>query len=166
MDSLEFVRLVSQLQRSGEQNAQLWQHLAQVFVTLMNTKRISVVDLMLVTRGFVNAKIRSEKLYGFAIRYYLSLLSDQQAMKRFDSQDRNLDASIYFFYSLAKACPSMSDNPEFFGAVNAYLESKMLELSAKQCEVCLDTWKFNAHFISDGTKALLVGRKNSLTETE
>ena len=69
----EFVSLVTCLGRRHEKDAKLWGHLAKILVTQMNTKKIELSDLMLVTRAFVNAKVRSDKLYGFVMRYFVSL---------------------------------------------------------------------------------------------
>lgn len=69
MDPFEFCRLVACLSRRRETDPELWQLIAKVLVTLMNTKKMSEEDVMHVTRSMVNAKVRSDKLYGFIVRY-------------------------------------------------------------------------------------------------
>lgn len=120
----------------------------------MNIKKLELSDLMLVTRAFVNAKVRSEKLYGFIVRYFVSQSFDEKAQASIDA-----NIPIFFFYSLAKAYPTFKDNEDFFGSINQYLMTKLPSLTEKQCEICLDTWKFNSAFINDETKMKLAERK-------
>lgn len=101
---------------------------------------------MIVTRALVNAKVRSEKLYGFIVRYFMATTGGI-----IDERQQTATA-IFFFYSLAKAMPALNDNEELFTAVNKYLQSKMGELTVHDCTVSLDTWKLNQAFISDETK--------------
>jgi len=55
----------------------------------------------------------------------------------------------------------LDDSQELFDIINKFLAEKCGEFNAKQCDVCLDTWKFNSNFISDETKAMLDERKMS-----
>lgn len=99
---------------------------------------------MLVTRGLVNAKVRSDKLFGFIIKYYNAIGLDERSRSNMSP-----NVPIFFFYSLAKAYPSLSDDTDFFANVNSYLMEKIDELNETQCETCFDTWKHNENFISD-----------------
>ena len=85
----------------------------------MNTKKLRLKDLMLVTQAIVNAKVRSDKLYGFIVRYALNLATKDTEWTK------NLvpNVPIFFFFSLAKAYPSLDNEPEFFQLVDTYLES-------------------------------------------
>jgi hypothetical protein len=150
----EFLSLVLCLSRRRESDAQLWGHLAKVLVTAMNTKKLGLNDLMLATRALVNAKVRSDKLYSFIIRYFAYLGFSETAQASLDA-----NIPIFFFFSLAKAYPTLSDSEDFFKVINTYLQSKMPNLTERQCEVCLDTWKHNGAFINDDTKNQLVERK-------
>jgi len=118
MGTYEFVGLVLCLSRRRENNAQLWGHLAKVLVTLMNTKKLGLSDLLLVTRAFCNAKIRSDKLYGFIIRYFASLGFSERAQVSIDA-----NVPIFFFFSLAKAYPTLNDSEDFFNVINSYLQA-------------------------------------------
>ena len=116
MDPLEFVRLVTCLSRRREVDAALWGLMAKVLVTQMNTKKMGIVDLMVVTRSLVNAKVRSDKLYGFITRYFMAIGFSEKA-----KVTTKVNTPIFFFLSLAKGYPSMSDQVEFFAEVNGYL---------------------------------------------
>ena len=67
----------------------------------------------------MNAKVRSDKLYGFIVRYSLNLATKDTEWTK------NLvpNVPIFFFFSLAKAYPSLDNEPEFFQLVDTYLES-------------------------------------------
>ena len=71
---------------------------------------------MNVTRAIVNAKVRSDKLYGFIVRYFLSMGYEERVWSSI-----NPDFPVFFFFSLAKAYPTLSDNEEFFDFVNSYI---------------------------------------------
>ena len=118
MGTFEFVSLVLCLSRRRENDAQLWGHLAKVLVTLMNTRKLGLNDLLLVTRAIVNAKVRSDKLYGFIIRYFDSLDFGERSQTYIDA-----NIPIFFFFSLAKAYPTLNDSEEFFSAINTYLQT-------------------------------------------
>lgn len=160
MKENEFVSLVLALSRRRETNGELWGHLAKVLVTLMNTQKLKARDLMIVTRALVNAKVRSDKLFGFIVRYFMSTTGGV-----IDDRLPSVTA-VFFFYSLAKAMPALNDNEEFFTAVNNYLQSKMGELTEQECTVSLDAWKLNQAFISEETKVLLAERKLILSHQE
>ena len=70
---------------------------------------------MIVTRAMVNAKVRSDKLYGFVVRYFMATTGGKIDPKI------PAETAVFFFYSLAKAYPTLKDNAEFFSAVNEYL---------------------------------------------
>ena len=89
---------------------------------------------MSVTRAMVNAKVRSDKLYGFIIKYFLSMGCEERVLSTIDP-----NVPIFFFFSLAKAYPTLSDNDKFFDFVNSYLQANMEQLSVKHCEICLET---------------------------
>ena len=97
---------------------ELWGLLAKVLVTQMNTKKLRQQDLMIVTRAFCNAKVRSDKLYGFIVRYFLSLgFNDEESWNKVHP-----NMTIFFFFSLAKACPTLDNQDQFFGIVNRYID--------------------------------------------
>lgn len=60
---------------------------------------------MIITRSLVNAKIRSEKLYGFIVSYFLKAGIDERTSARM-----NHNTPVFFFISLAKALPTLCDN--------------------------------------------------------
>lgn len=162
MDPFEFCRLVANLSRRRESDPEVWQLIAKVLVTLMNTKKLSEEDVMHVTRSFVNAKVRSDKLYGFVVRYIQALGFDQKAQ---DSM--RPDVPIFFFFSLAKACPKFGGEvteAEFLTIMNAYMMERVNKLSDKLCEICLDTWKHNPNFLDEQTKAALSQRRADIRE--
>ena len=68
----------------------------------MNTQKLRSVDLMLSTRSFVNGTVRSEKLYDFVVRYFMTLGFDEALQSRL-----NPNVPIFFFFSLAKAHPTL-----------------------------------------------------------
>ena len=74
----------------------------------------------------------------------------------------NDNIPIFFYFSLAKAYPSLQDSDEFFDLMNDYLKERVPTMTQKQCEVLLDTWKFNAYFITTDLKSMLSERKNDL----
>lgn len=78
---------------------------------------------------------------------------------KIDSAGVTNETAIFFFYSIAKAYPSLQNEPEFFSAINSFLQSKMDQLSEKECEVCLDSWKLNQSLITPETKTALAERK-------
>ena len=109
---------------------------------------------MLITRGLVNAKVRSDKLYGFIVRYFEAVGLDERTKSNI-----SVNIPFFFFYSLAKAYPSLSDSAAFFEKVNSYVMENVAKLDDKQCETLFDTWKHNQNFISEQTKAALVERR-------
>ena len=66
------MRSTSALKRRKEGDAELWLLLSKVLVTQLNTRQIKTMDLLDATRNFVNAKVRSDKLYSYVIRYLMS----------------------------------------------------------------------------------------------
>ena len=115
---------------------------------------------MIITSGLVNAKVRSDKLYGFIVKYFDTVSLDERTRSNLSP-----NIPIFFFYSLAKAYPSLDDNADFFAKVNSYLNEKIDELTDQQCETCFDIWKLNENFINEETKAALVERRLILKET-
>lgn len=109
---------------------------------------------MLITRGLVNAKVRSDKLYGFIVRYFEAVGLDERT-----KANVTVNTPIFFFYSLAKAYPALSDSTAFFEIVNSYIMDNVAKLDDKQCETLFDTWKHNQNFIGEQTKAALVERR-------
>ena len=75
---------------------------------------------MNVTRSIVNAKVRSDKLFGFIVRYFLSMGFEERVWSNIDP-----NIPVFFFFSLAKAYPTLSDNEEFFSFVNSYLQNNV-----------------------------------------
>lgn len=126
MNPFEFSTLVQSLSRQREVDVELWTLLAKVLVTLMNTKKLELLDLMLVTRAMVNAKVRSDKLYGFIVRYFMGLEFSKDLKTVADPS-----MTIFFYYSLAKAYPTLSKTDDFFERVNTYLQAKMGDLTVK-----------------------------------
>eukprot|EP00353_Schmidingerella_taraikaensis_P011428 CAMPEP_0185567574 /NCGR_PEP_ID=MMETSP0434-20130131/806_1 /TAXON_ID=626734 ORGANISM="Favella taraikaensis, Strain Fe Narragansett Bay" /NCGR_SAMPLE_ID=MMETSP0434 /ASSEMBLY_ACC=CAM_ASM_000379 /LENGTH=227 /DNA_ID=CAMNT_0028181833 /DNA_START=952 /DNA_END=1634 /DNA_ORIENTATION=- len=150
MDPFEFCRLVANLSRRRESDHELWGMIAKVLVTLMNTKKLTEEDIMHVTRSLVNAKVRSDKLYGFIVRYLMA-----GVLKAKPQASKSLYVPIFFYFSLAKACPKLSEEPEFFQIMNSLLVMNVDKMTDKQCEICLDTWKHNPNFVYEETKAAL-----------
>ena len=134
MDSFEFSRLIFSLSLRRESDLELWGLLAKVLVTLMNTKKLGVIDLMEVTRALVNAKVRSDKMYGFIVKYFMAIGFKEERWATV-----NPSVPIFFFFSLAKAYPvlNLSDNPEFFELTNNYLKAQIERLNLTQTEICL-----------------------------
>ena len=118
-----------------ETDIELWGQLAKVLVSFMNTKKLRSVDLMLATRSFVNGTVRSEKLYDFIVQYFMMLGFDEDLQARI-----NRNIPIFFFFSLAKAHPTLDAeaNQEFYRLADGYLRSQMDNLDAKQVDICLD----------------------------
>lgn len=75
---------------------------------------------MVATRSLVNATVRSEKLYGFIVRYFLTVGFEEQRWNTI-----NPNSPIFFFFSLAKVHNFGSDDTEFFDLTNAYIKSQM-----------------------------------------
>ena len=153
MDPYEFCRLVANLSRRRESDPELWQIIAKVLVTLMNTKKLSEEDVMHLTRSFVNAKVRSDRLYGFIVRYINSLGFEKKVQDSIRP-----DVPVLFLFSLAKACPKFGDEASeslFLSKMNDYLMDKMDSLPDKLCEISLDAWKHNPNFLNDETKEAL-----------
>jgi len=120
MNTFEFTRLIACLGQRQENDPELWGLLARVLVTLMNLKKLSIEDLMITTRSLVNAKVRSDKLYSFIVRYFTTLGFDDEQQEKIDP-----NVPIFFIFSLAKACPSLDANEEFFRTLNTYLLKKI-----------------------------------------
>ena len=70
---------------------------------------------MIVTRGLVNAKISSDKLYGFIINYFLQTEKDSRSQARLDP-----NITVSFYQSLVKA-PGLAANPELADTINSYI---------------------------------------------
>ena len=69
---------------------------------------------MFVTKALVNARVRSDKLYTFIIRYLLSLNHADSSWMTTVAPN----VPIFFFYSLAKAYPTLDSEPEFFKIID------------------------------------------------
>ena len=82
MNPIEFTRLVNSLSRRREDDAEVWALIAKVLVTLMNTKKMRVEDLMQVTTFMSNAKVRSNKLYKFIARYLMAVGFDESTQAK------------------------------------------------------------------------------------
>lgn len=166
MDRADFSKLLMSLNKRRETDIELWGLLAKVMVNLMNTKSLGVIDLMQVTRALVDATVRSEKLYGFIVKYFMTIGFTE---KNWGTSKVNVP--IFFFFSLAKANANLgSENAEFFDLTNSYLRSQIDRLDEKHCEICLDIWKLNQNFVNEETKILLIERKSTfnsgITEME
>ena len=98
MNTLDFVRLTTSLSRRREADPELWVLLSKVLVTLMNTKKLRNSDLMTISRSFVNAQVRSDKLYSFIVRYFCAVGFPESQWS-----DAPLNSIVLFYYSLARA---------------------------------------------------------------
>ena len=81
---------------------------------------------MVVTRALVNAKVRSEKLFSFIIQYFLSI-----GFQKHQQETLNDNIPIFFYFSLAKAYPSLQDSDEFFDLMNEYLKGRVPTMTLK-----------------------------------
>ena len=75
---------------------------------------------MLSTRSFVNGTVRSEKLYDFVVRYFMTLGFDKELQAKL-----NPNVPIFFFFSLAKAHPTLNPrvNSDFYSLADEYMKS-------------------------------------------
>ena len=71
-------------------------------------------------------------------------------------QPHRVNMVVFFFFSIAKAYPSLDDTPEFFDFVNDYLCKMGSYMVDRQIETCFDICKLNANMITDETKQKLV----------
>ena len=70
--------MLQSLNRRNEKDIELWGFLAKAMVNMMNKKQLKFFDLMAATNALVKANVRSEKLYGFIVRYFLTIGFDKE----------------------------------------------------------------------------------------
>lgn len=92
----DFISLVSGISHRRESDIEIWQLLAKVLVNQMNMKKLNVYDVMKLTRYFANAKVRSEKLYKYVVRYIQKIDPNKDYLVK-----TSTDPIIYFYFSLA-----------------------------------------------------------------